>query len=74
MALTGRAAILAAREGGETIKANKIATSVGSVPAKFLTPTVEKAASATAAASATRVPTAAVFYCFRCGEFWSLGE
>ena len=35
MALTGRAAILAAREGGETIKANKIATPVGSVPAKF---------------------------------------
>ena len=36
-ALTGRVAILAAREGGEAIKANKIATSVGSVPAWFLT-------------------------------------
>ena len=34
--LTGRVAILAAREGGEAIKANKIATSVGSVPAKFV--------------------------------------
>ena len=31
-ALTGRVAILAAREGGEAIKANKIATSEGSVP------------------------------------------
>jgi len=31
-ALTGRVAILAAREGAEAIKANKIATSVGSVP------------------------------------------
>ena len=37
MTLTGRVAILAAREGGEAIKANKIATSVGSVPAWFLT-------------------------------------
>ena len=70
MALTGRVAILAAREGGEAIKANKIATSVGSVPRIFtrstrstrlndLTPTVEKAACATAAASAPRVSAAA---------------
>ena len=32
MTLTGRVAILAAREGAEAIKANKIATFVGSVP------------------------------------------
>ena len=38
-----------------------------------ITPTVEKAAFATAPASAPRGPTAAID-CFRYGEFWSLGE
>ena len=32
VALTGRVAILAARDGGEAIKANKIAASAGPVP------------------------------------------
>ena len=47
--------------------------STRSVRLKDLTPTVEKAASATAAAVAPRIQTAA-FGCFRCGEFWSSGE
>ena len=39
-----------------------------------LSPTVEKAAFATAPAYAPRVSTASALYCFRCGEFWSSGE
>jgi len=53
--------------------AKELGASTRSARLKDLTPTVEKAASATASAVAPRIQTAAL-YCFRYGEFRSLGE